>query len=89
MKKVSTTQLLLTRGSTHGEFSENSQTVQQIKRLLRSKQNWTKMQDHHREALDMIVHKIGRIMHGNPEFKDHWRDISGYAKLTEERCKDA
>lgn len=34
-----------------------------------------------REAMEMIVHKIGRIIHGNPHEADHWRDIAGYALL--------
>jgi hypothetical protein len=34
-----------------------------------------------REALDMIAHKIGRILAGNPMYKDHWDDIAGYATL--------
>jgi hypothetical protein len=34
-----------------------------------------------REALDMIQHKIGRILAGNPNHHDHWHDIAGYATL--------
>ena len=33
------------------------------------------------EALEMICHKIARIVAGNPNFVDHWRDIAGYATL--------
>ena len=33
------------------------------------------------EALDMIAHKIGRIINGNPHYKDSWVDIAGYAQL--------
>lgn len=35
------------------------------------------------EALDMIQHKIGRILSGNPNEPDHWHDIAGYATLVE------
>jgi hypothetical protein len=34
-----------------------------------------------REALHMIAHKMGRIATGNPNIKDHWADIAGYATL--------
>ena len=33
------------------------------------------------EALEMICHKIARIVAGDPDFADHWRDIAGYATL--------
>lgn len=33
------------------------------------------------ESLDMILHKIGRIIAGDPTHADHWDDIAGYAKL--------
>ena len=29
----------------------------------------------------MILHKIGRILAGDPNHKDHWVDIAGYANL--------
>ena len=33
----------------------------------------------------MIVHKIARILAGDPNHADHWHDIAGYAILVEER----
>jgi hypothetical protein len=38
-----------------------------------------------REALDMIAHKIGRILNGDPDYSDSWRDIAGYATLVADR----
>ena len=46
------------------------------------------MTDPAKEALDMIAHKIGRICAGNPNFKDHWADIAGYAQLVADRCTE-
>lgn len=37
------------------------------------------------ESLDMIAHKIGRIIAGDPNVEDHWRDIAGYATLVADR----
>jgi hypothetical protein len=37
------------------------------------------------ESLDMILHKIGRIVAGDAAFKDHWVDIAGYATLVADR----
>ena len=40
-----------------------------------------------REALDMIAHKIARIIAGNPEDIDSWVDIAGYAELVVEELQ--
>lgn len=37
------------------------------------------------EALEMIAHKIGRIINGDPNYADSWHDIAGYAKLVADR----
>lgn len=37
------------------------------------------------EALDMICHKIGRILNGDPDYADSWHDIAGYAQLVADR----
>jgi len=37
------------------------------------------------EALDMICHKIGRILNGDPDYADNWHDIAGYAQLVADR----
>jgi len=75
--------VLLTRGGTHGVFSESAEFVQQVKDTMRQTQNWPELSEDKREALDMIQHKIGRILHGDANFQDHWTDISGYARLVE------
>jgi hypothetical protein len=74
------------RGSTHGDFTENGKIMQSLKVLMREHWGWSKLDTSQREALEMIQHKIGRILCGNNNYFDHWRDIAGYAKLIEERC---
>lgn len=74
------------RGSTHGDFVENGTIMQLLKSDMRTHWGWEKLEPYEKEALEMIQHKIGRILCGNHKFYDHWRDIAGYAKLVEERC---
>lgn len=81
--------LLAERKSTHGEYRDHARYTQALKGIIHSSPNWASMADHQKETLEMIAHKIGRILAGNPDFDDHWRDISGYAKLTEERLTGA
>lgn len=76
------------RGTVHGDFSENSEVSQTMKAIIRKQNGFSSLSLDKREALDMIVHKIARILSGNPNHKDHWHDIAGYATLAEERCED-
>lgn len=73
------------RGSTHGDFEENGKIMQALKEVVRAHWGWQKLTPYQREAIEMIQHKIGRILCGNCNYYDHWRDIGGYAKIVEER----
>lgn len=76
-----TAALIAERGKTHGDFGANADTAQAIKSAIRSAPNWNALSGRQQEALDLIATKIGRIMSGNPNERDHWRDVSGYAEL--------
>jgi len=73
--------LLTVRGSTHGDFKSNSVYVQRAKYMVRQQDNWDKLEDYQKEAIDMTLHKLGRILTGDPKFIDSWRDIVGYNQL--------
>ena len=76
-------EILAERGKTHGNFKDHAKTAQQLKFTLREQgKDWQIDFSHtQQEALEMICHKIARIVAGNPNFVDHWRDIAGYATL--------
>ena len=69
----------------HGVFEDHARFTQQMKRILNSSPRYQEpgFTDSQREALEMIVHKIGRILAGDPNHADHWADIAGYARLVE------
>jgi hypothetical protein len=73
--------LLNERNNTHGEFTENARISQGIKRVMETSVNWNIMPDIHREALEYIAGKIGRILSGQYDYDDSWDDISGFAGL--------
>lgn len=77
--------LLIERGKTHGDFSDHAAITQDIKGIMQRRPQWEHLTMCQREALQMIAHKIGRIMSGNPNHQDHWDDIAGYAKLVSQR----
>ena len=81
MVSKTVTEILEERQSTHGTFEESATTVQRIKVIMRSTPNWDKLSNAQREALEMVQHKIGRILHGDPYLLDSVRDIVGYAQL--------
>ena len=77
------------RAQDYGKFKDGAALMQGIKRLLADhalRHNKT-FADDQWEALEMIVHKIGRIVNGNPDKVDHWVDIAGYAKLIADRLQ--
>lgn len=74
---------LTERGHRYGKFSGHAQVTQEIKRVMSrhaAALNKT-FTDSQWEALEMIAHKIGRIVNGDPDYADSWVDIAGYAKL--------
>lgn len=81
-KNSTTTALLDERNSTHGSFIVNSRVSQRLKEVFRNEATWYQSLDPiHREAIDHICGKFGRIMAGQATFDDHWDDIAGYAQL--------
>lgn len=72
------------RGNNYGEFKDGSKIMQKLKFTMRETKNWDSLSPSHREALEMIQHKIGRILNGNPDYIDNWHNIQGYAKLVED-----
>lgn len=83
------TDLLNERQKTHGSYAANCHLSRQIKGVMcEYYSRHAELKDVHAEALDMIAVKIGRILSGDPNFKDHWDDIAGYATLASEACDD-
>ncbi len=74
--------LLAERHATHGQFEENARISQLLKTILHR----VEMTDVQLEAIDMICCKLARIASGHADFKDHWDDIAGYARLASESC---
>lgn len=76
---------LAERGSRYGSFVGHARITQALKRAMADSPNWSKLADDQKEALEMVVHKIGRILNGDPDYTDSWHDIIGYTKLVEDR----
>lgn len=75
------------RGSRYGSFVGHATLSQGLEDFMRATDNWNKLHADQKESLKMIAHKIARILNGDPNYDDSWRDISGYAKLVSDRLE--
>ena len=77
------------RAKDYGTFKDGAALMQGLKRLLadHAARHDKTFADDQWEALEMIVHKIGRIVNGNPDKVDSWVDIAGYATLIADRLQ--
>lgn len=78
---VEVNEVVKERHGTHGPFDAQATIAQALKDAARLGDSWNEMSGAQREAVDMILHKVSRIVCGNPNFEDHWVDIQGYAKI--------
>lgn len=69
------------RGKTYGKFSGQAEISQSLKSIMRSTRNWESLKPNQKEALEMIQHKVARILNGDPDYADSWHDIGGYSSL--------
>lgn len=76
------------RGARYGSFEDQAYFAEELNKVLSSSPNWKKMKPDSKEALRIIVNKIGRILNGDPEYDDNWRDIAGYATLVLNRINN-
>lgn len=85
---INITDILTERGKEYGLFKDHASITQRLKYIMRTEYNWNaKLDPDQCEALEMIAHKIGRILNGNPNNVDSWADIAGYAKLVADRLQ--
>lgn len=78
------TETLSERGKRYGDFETHAAITYELKNVMRATKNWPMLTNPMRESLDMIAHKIGRILNGDPTYADSWHDIAGYAKLVDD-----
>jgi hypothetical protein len=79
--------ILNERGSRYGSFVRHAYITQRLKAVMADTPNWLMLDDDMIEALEMVAHKIGRILNGDPKYADSWVDIAGYAQLVADRLE--
>lgn len=79
--------VLTERGARYGKFVNHANVTQQLKNVMFTFNPELRLAYDQKEALEMIAHKIGRIINGDPDYADSWVDIAGYAKLVADRLE--
>lgn len=89
MPKETVEKMLKGREEKYGSFEEHATIAQELKCAMQTSRKWESLSDDKKEALEMIQHKVARILNGDPEYDDNWRDIAGYATLVENTLNKA
>lgn len=73
------------RGARYGSFWDHAEITYALKNIIYAKKPREAFPVDQRESLDMICHKLGRIVCGDHNYADSWVDIAGYSKLISDR----
>ena len=77
---------LAERGARYGDFTDHAVIAQNIQDAMRRSAGWDHLDAVKKQALTVIADKIARVLSGDPDYRDNWHDMQGYAKLAEDRC---
>jgi len=82
-------QILTERGERYGKFVNHARISQSLKRVIADQLEARPLllTADQQEALEMICHKIARIINGDPDYADSWQDVAGYAQLVADRLQ--
>jgi hypothetical protein len=82
-------EMLEGRQARYGSFQGHAEISQVLKQVIHSaaKARNKELEHDQLEALDMIAHKIARVINGDPNYADNWIDIAGYATLVANRLE--
>lgn len=80
--------ILAERGGRYGDFAGHAKITQSIKYCLYQAPKWANLTNSQKETLEMVAHKIGRILNGDPNYLDSWVDCVGYLQLVVNQLKE-
>ena len=84
---METEEILEQRGNRYGSFKDQAVLVQSFKSTMESSLRWNDLKPYQKEALEMIQHKISRMLNGDPNYLDNVDDILGYAQLMRDQMR--
>ncbi len=79
-------EILAEREACYGDFADQASISQRLKEIIFERKDRQDFKSFYQvEALEMICHKMARIMSGDEDYVDSWVDIAGYATLVADR----
>lgn len=77
------------RGKRYGNYMAQTKIAEKIREALFAAlvDQVKLLQPDQSDALHMIAVKLSRIVNGDPDYADNWRDIAGYATLVADRLE--
>ena len=87
MEKVE--KILAERGKRYGNYLAQAAITEKVREALFAAlvDQVKLLEPDQADALHMIAVKLARIVNGDPDYPDNWRDIEGYAKLVADRLE--
>jgi len=79
--------ILTERGDRYGNFLGQAVLSQYLTGVMHNHDKWKDLRADQKEAIEMICHKLARIVNGDPNYADSWIDIAGYATLISDRLE--
>ena len=77
-------EMLEGRATRYGTFEGHARISQALKRAMQNSPNWSKLTDVQKEGLEMMQHKVARMLNGDPSYLDNIVDIVGYSTLVKD-----
>jgi hypothetical protein len=78
-------EILNDRGKRYGNYLDQATITNALREVLISGRGQRTLMADQADALHMIAVKLSRIVNGDPDYADNWRDIAGYATLVADR----
>lgn len=76
---------LAERGKTYGPFLEKAKTVQALIDVVIHEPGWERLAADQKQCIMVCFDKFARAIHGDPNHRDNFHDVVGYAKLVDDR----
>jgi hypothetical protein len=72
-------QTLMDRGVNYGNFAARARIEQGLIETMECSGGWHRLSPAQKSSARMIAVKLSRILNCNPDHRDSWIDIAGYA----------
>lgn len=80
---------LAERGVSYGEYTDGAKIAMDLFGRVQATPSYGSMSEDKQYAMFMFCAKMARLLNGDPNHRDSWIDIAGYAQLAHDRCEVA